>query len=52
MTVAEAFEQFKSELELPDREQDKAAAAQDYVMGHVEGLRDRAKEVAEVIGRS
>ncbi|MGA2182624.1 MAG: YtxH domain-containing protein [Bryobacteraceae bacterium] len=30
---------------------DKAAAAQDYVRGHVEELRDRAKEVAEVIGR-
>jgi gas vesicle protein len=31
---------------------DKAAAAQDYVKGHVEELRDRVKEVAEVIGRS
>ena len=31
---------------------DKAAAAQDYVRGHGEELRDRAKEVAEVIGRS
>lgn len=31
---------------------DKAAAARDYVRGHGEELRDRAKEVAEVIGRS
>ncbi|MGA3024124.1 MAG: YtxH domain-containing protein [Bryobacteraceae bacterium] len=31
---------------------DRAAAAQDYVKGHVEELRDRVKEVAEVIGRS
>ena len=31
---------------------DKAAAAQDCVRGHGEELRDRAKEVAEVIGRS
>jgi hypothetical protein len=35
MTVAEAFEQFKSELELPDREQDKAAAAQKAIREHV-----------------
>jgi gas vesicle protein len=31
---------------------DKAAAAQDYVKAHVEELRDRVKEVAEVIGRN
>ena len=31
---------------------DKAAAAQDCVRGHVEELRDRVKEAAEVIGRS
>jgi hypothetical protein len=31
---------------------DQAATAQDYVRDHAEGLRDRAKEVAEVIGRS
>ena len=32
--------------------QDKAGAAQDYVRSHGEELRDRVKEVAEVIGRS
>lgn len=34
-----------------DWTKDKAAAAQDYVKGHGEELRDRVKEVAEVIGR-
>ena len=31
---------------------DKAASAQDYVKGQGEELRDRVKEVAQVIGRS
>jgi hypothetical protein len=31
---------------------DKAVAAQDYVRGHGEELRDRVKEVAKVIGRN
>jgi gas vesicle protein len=31
---------------------DKAAATQDYVRSHGEELRDRVKEVAEVIGRN
>jgi gas vesicle protein len=31
---------------------DKAAAAQDYVRGHGEELRDRVKEVAEVVGEN
>jgi hypothetical protein len=31
---------------------DNAAAAQDCLRGRVEELRDRVKEVAEVIGRS
>ncbi|MEX2260360.1 MAG: YtxH domain-containing protein [Bryobacteraceae bacterium] len=31
---------------------DKAAAAEDYVLTHGAGLRDRVKEVAEVIGRN
>jgi gas vesicle protein len=31
---------------------DQAAAAEDYVKGQGEQLRDRVKEVAEVIGRS
>jgi gas vesicle protein len=31
---------------------EKAAAAQDCVREHVDELRDRAKEVAEVVGRN
>jgi gas vesicle protein len=31
---------------------DKATAAKDYVKGHGEELRDRVKDVAEVMGRS
>ncbi len=31
---------------------DKADTTQDYATGHVEELRDRAKEVAEVIARN